>query len=128
MEQLVRVVHGLVVPVEHVIVDDAVGLGIEARGDGEMVDERLRGEHVAHVRRRGGRLAETGQVRCDVGPHVVRAKAVERRDHHQRVPRDRGGRDRDDRAQRGRTEHDRRHHDGGRSTATMGSRDVSGQW
>lgn len=108
MELFVRVVDRLVVRAEHVVVDHAVRLGVHAGGHGEVVDVGLRGERVAHVRRRGGPVPEPGQVRRQAGPDVVGAETVERHDQHQRVPRDRG--DRGDRDQGARDSAD--HHAG----------------
>lgn len=119
VELLVRVVYGLVVLVKHVVIEHAVGLGIEARSHGEVVDERLRGEHVAQVRWRGGRFAESYQVRRRVGPHVVGVEAVERHHQEHRVS-SRGrlgrGQGRRDHAQRGHCSGRERQHDGGQRT------------
>jgi len=91
VEQFVRVVHrrAVAIVVEHVVVEHAVRLGMQPGGHGEVVDERLRGKRGAHVRRRGGRVPEPGQVRRRVGPDVVGAETVERQHDRRRVSRDR---------------------------------------
>jgi len=94
MELLVRVVHRLVVAVEHGIVEHAMCLGIQSGGHGEVVDERLRGERAAHVRRRGGRVPELGHVRRHVGLDIIGTETVERYDHRHRVSLDGGRRHR----------------------------------
>jgi len=83
-------VHRLVVTVEHGIVEHTVRLGVHSGGHGEVIDERLRGERTAHVRRRGGRVPEPGHVRRHVGPDVIGPETVERHDHDHRVSRDTG--------------------------------------
>lgn len=119
MELLVRVVHRFVAPVEHVVVQHAVGLGIHAGGQAEVIDERLRGERAAYVRRRGGRVPEPGHVRRRVGLDVVGPEPVERHDHHRRVPRDRGRQNaRERRRRRYRLGRHRRRPEERRSTGT----------
>jgi len=81
-------VHRLVVSVEHVVVEHAVRLGVHSGGHGEMVDERLRRERAAHVRRRGGSVPEPGHCRRQVGPDVTGPETVERHDHRHRVSAD----------------------------------------
>lgn len=82
MELLVRVVHRFVASVEHVVVQHAVCLGMHTGDHAEVIDERLCGKRVAHVRWRGGRVPEPDHVRCHVGLDVVGAEPVERHDHH----------------------------------------------
>jgi len=76
---------------------------VHSGGYGEMVDERLRGECTAHVRRRGGRVPELCQCRRLVRPDVIGPETVERHDHRHRVSTDglhSGHRDREDRGDR----------------------------
>lgn len=77
MVLLVRVVHQLVVPVKHGIVQYAVSLGVKAGGDAEVIDERLRREHAAQVQCRGVRVPEVEQVRRGFRTNVVVAETVE---------------------------------------------------
>lgn len=113
MEHLVPVVHGLVAPtVEHVVVDHAVGFRVHAGSHREVVDERLRGEHAAHVRRRRGRRPKPGEGRRHVGLHVVGSETVERHDHHDRVSADRRDRGRGEQAAQDRQERDDQHRAG----------------
>jgi len=89
VELLVRVVHDrCVVPIEHVIVEHAVRLGVHSGGHGEVVDERLSGERASHVRRRCGCVPEPGQCRRHLWPDIIGPETVERHDHRHRVSAD----------------------------------------